>query len=174
MNAQRAPASPRQGCEAAAPQPGNVGYRRRVVVTSWELQELGRGSGARQLEPIESRGRAAVEKARANRHQSPGGGSEEEGGRKWLVRWSRTLEQRAAIGADCEARAVWCYAVSQAKALLCTREVELGRWSQDEVSRGKLWDRIAVLRVAELTKKCCAKSLEFGRLVVRRSVLCSR
>lgn len=99
MNAQRTPASPRQGCEAAALQPGNVGYRRRVVAASWELQELGRGSGARQLEPIESQGPAAVSRARANRRQSLGGGSEEEGGRKRLVRWSRTLVQRAATGA---------------------------------------------------------------------------
>lgn len=37
--------------------------------------------------------------------------------------------QRAAIGAESEARAVWCYAVSQANALLCGRGVELGRWS---------------------------------------------
>lgn len=64
--------------------------------------------------------------------------------------------QRAAIGADCEARAVWCYAVSQANVLLCPRGVELGRWSQDEGDRGKLWSRNAVVRVAELTKKCCA------------------
>lgn len=64
--------------------------------------------------------------------------------------------QRAAIGAESEARAVWCYAVSQANALLCGRGVELGRWSQGEVSRGKLWSRIAVLRVAGSTKKCCA------------------
>lgn len=72
MNAQRTPASPRQGCEAAALQPGNVGYRRWVVVASRELQEPGRGSGARQLEPIESQGPAAVERARAKRRQKPG------------------------------------------------------------------------------------------------------
>lgn len=55
--------------------------------------------------------------------------------------------QRAATGAESEARAVWCYAVSQANALLCGRGVELGRWSQGEVSRGKLW-----------SKKCGAQS----------------
>lgn len=57
---------------------------------------------------------------------------------------------------DCEARADWCYAASQAEALVCRRGVELGRWSQGEVSVGKPWGRNAVLRVAESRKKCCA------------------
>lgn len=59
-----------------------------------------------------------------------------------------------AVGADREARAVWCDGVSQAKALLCSLSVELGRWSQGGGDRGKVWSQI--LGVSKSTKTCFA------------------